>query len=213
MKVLILAAHPDDETLGCGGVIKKLSQENNFIKLITFTDGESSRNNKNSNRNTLLDRVCTKLGINEYIYGNFPDNKLDSIPLLDICKFIESNVEFIPDLIFTHHRNCNNLDHQLVYKATITSFRPQFGNKVKILSYFVPSSTDYNPFNNFNGNVYYNIKDTIENKIETLSIYDKEMRKYPHTRSYENVKNLSKVWGAEVSLEYAEKFELVREIL
>jgi LmbE family N-acetylglucosaminyl deacetylase len=212
MKVLILAAHPDDETLGCGGVIKKLSQENNFIKLITFTDGESSRN-ENSNRNTLLDRVCKKLGINEYIYGNFPDNKLDSIPLLDICKFIETNVEFVPDLIFTHHRNCNNIDHQLVYKATITSFRPQFGNKVKILSYFVPSSTDYNPFNNFNGNVYYNIKDTIENKIETLSIYDKEMRKYPHTRSYENITNLSKVWGAEVSLEYAEKFELIREIL
>jgi len=212
MNVLILAAHPDDETLGCGGVIKKLSQENNFIKLITFTDGESSRN-ENGNRNILLDRVCKKLGINEYISGNFPDNKLDSIPLLDICKFIENNVEFIPDLIFTHHRNCNNIDHQLVYKATITSFRPQIGNKIKILSYFVPSSTDYNPFNNFNGNVYYNIKDTIENKIETLHIYDKEMRKYPHTRSYENIKNLSKVWGSEVSLEYAEKFELVREIL
>jgi len=213
MKVLILAAHPDDETLGCGGVIKKFSQENNYIKLITFTDGESSRNNKNNNRNTLLDRVCIKLGINEYIYGNFPDNKLDSIPLLDVCKFIEKNIDFIPDLIFTHHRNCNNIDHQIVYKATITSFRPQFGNKVKILSYFVPSSTDYNPFNNFNGNVYYDIKDTIQNKIETLSIYDKEMRKYPHTRSYENIKNLSKVWGSEVGLEYVEKFELVREIL
>ena len=139
---------------------------------------------------------------------------MDSVTLLDICKFIEYNINnFEPDIIFTHHRNCNNIDHQVVYKATITVFRPQNGNNIKILSYYIPSSTDYNPFNNFNGNVYYNVKNTIEYKIKALKIYDNEMRKYPHTRSYENILNLSKVWGSEVSLEYAEKFELVREII
>lgn len=215
MKILILAAHPDDETLGCGTTIRRLANENNYIKLITFTDGESSRtNNLNKNRNNLLENACPILGINEYICGNFPDNKMDSIPLLDICKFIENNIDkYIPDIIFTHHRNCNNIDHHIVYKATITVFRPQNGNNIKILSYYIPSSTDYNPFNNFNGNIYYNIKNTIEDKIKALKIYDNEMRKYPHTRSYENIINLSKVWGSEVSLEYAEKFELVREIM
>jgi LmbE family N-acetylglucosaminyl deacetylase len=215
MKILILAAHPDDETLGCGATIKRFSNENNYIKLITFTDGESSRtSNLNKNRNNLLENVCNILGINEYVCGNFPDNKMDSIPLLEICKFIENNINnFIPDIIFTHHRNCNNIDHQIVYKSTITVFRPQNGNNIKILSYFIPSSTDYNPFNKFNGNIYYNIKNTIEDKIKALKIYDNEMRKYPHTRSYENIINLSKVWGSEVSLEYAEKFELVREII
>lgn len=214
MNILILAAHPDDETLGCGGTIKRLSNnKNNYIKLITFTNGESSRDTNNKNRNILLNDVCEKLGINEYFYGNFPDNKMDTIPLLDLCKFIEKNVNFRPDIIFTHHRNCNNIDHQLVYKATITAFRPQYGDNIKILSYYIPSSTDYNPFNQFLGNVYYNIENTIKNKLETLKIYDKEMIQYPHTRSYENIENIAKVWGSEVGLKYAEKFELVREIL
>ena len=213
-KILILAAHPDDETLGCGGTIKLLSKNSDtYIKLITFTDGESSRQNKEkNNRNDLLENVCKNLGINEYTFGNFPDNKMDSVPLLDLSKFIEDNVDFKPDIIFTHHRNCNNIDHVLVYKATITAFRPQYGNKIKIMSYYIPSSTDYNPFNNFRGNIYYDIKDTIQDKINTLKIYDTEMRQYPHTRSYENILNLSKVWGSEVGLENAEKFELVREI-
>jgi N-acetylglucosamine malate deacetylase 1 len=192
---------------------KKLSNnKNNFLKLITFTDGESSRENNKLNRNIFLEQVCTQLGINEYICGNFPDNKMDSIPLLEVCKFIEQNVNFIPDIIFTHHRNCNNIDHKTVYNATLTAFRPQFGNKIKIMSYFVPSSTDYNPFHNFLGNIYYNVEDTIEDKLNTLKIYDKEMREYPHTRSYENILNLSKVWGSEVGLKYCEKFELIREI-
>ena len=216
-KLLILAAHPDDETMGAGATIKKLNNEGYYSKLITFTDGESSREKANVipfNRNHVLDSVCKDLNITEYTFGNFPDNKMDSIPLLDLCKFIETNVDFEPDIILTHHRNCNNIDHALVYKATITVFRPQLGNKIKIMSYFVPSSTDYNPFSNFNGNIYYDVEDTFQTKLQCLkNNYDKEMRKYPHTRSYENIENLMKVWGSEVGLKYAEKFELVREIL
>ena len=217
-KLLILAAHPDDETLGAGATIKRLNNEGYYSKLITFTDGESSRQETNDtvnyNRNHVLNLVCKDLGITDCTFGCFPDNKMDSVPLLDLCKFIEKNVDFEPDIILTHHRNCNNIDHALVYKATITVFRPQLGNKIKIMSYFVPSSTDYNPFSNFNGNTYYDVEDTFQTKMQCLkNNYDKEMRKYPHTRSYENIENLMKVWGSEVGLKYAEKFELVREIL
>ena len=210
--ILILAAHPDDETLGCGGTIKRLTKDNNnYIKLLTFTNGEGARNN-NKDRREILEKVCLKLGINEFLCGDFPDNKLDSVPLLSLVKFIENNITFIPDIIFTHHRNCNNIDHVLVYKATITAFRPQNGIPIKMLSYFIPSSTDYNPFNDFRGQIYYNIEETIKDKLECLQLYDDEMRKYPHTRSYENIKNLSKVWGSEVCLKFAEKFELIREV-
>ena len=90
-KILILAAHPDDETLGCGGTIAKLSQLGHDVELITFTNGESARDNPdNLNRNDQLEKVSEILGINKFSYGNFPVNKMDTIPLLEICKFLET---------------------------------------------------------------------------------------------------------------------------
>ncbi len=215
-KILVLAAHPDDETLGCGATIARLSKEGAYIKLLTFTDGVSARAPKKIpfiNRNQKLFDVCKKLGIQDYMFSNYPDNRLDIISLLDKVNYIENNVDFVPDIIFTHHPNCLNIDHQHVYQATLTAFRPQQGHKTKILSYYIPSSTDYNPKNNFNGNVYYDVKETYKIKLECLKEnYDEEMRNVPHTRSYKNIENLMKVWGNEVGLEYAEKFELIREI-
>ena len=211
--ILVLAAHPDDETLGCGATMAKLSDEGHNIQLLTFTDGVSSRDT-DGNRNDVLGKVKNILGLSSYSYGDFPDNKMDSVPLLDVCKFIEDNVEVEPDIIFTHHRGCLNIDHQIVHRATLTSFRPQSGNNIKIYSYYVPSSTDYNPNNNFNGNVYFDVTKYWETKVDCLvRCYDEEMREYPHTRSYKNVENLMRVWGSEVGLEFAEKFELVREVL
>ena len=134
---------------------------------------------------------------------------MDSVPLLDLCKFIEENVDYMPDIIFTHFAGDLNIDHQLVTKALLTAFRPQNGNKTKIYSYYVPSSTDYNPISYFDGNSYFKLnKKNVAAKLKSLRHYDKEMRKYPHTRSYENVHNLIKVWGSEVGLLYCEKFKL-----
>ena len=215
-KILVLAAHPDDETLGCGATIARLAKEGAHIKLLTFTDGVAARPPKKvpfTNRNQKLFDVCKKLGISDYMYANYPDNRLDIISLLDKTRYIENNIDFIPDIIFTHHPNCLNIDHRHVYESTLTAFRPQFGHKQTILSYYVPSSTDYNPLNNFKGNIYYDVSSTYKIKLECLKeCYGEEIRTAPHTRSYENIENLMKVWGSEVGLEYAEKFELIREI-
>ena len=212
--VLVLAAHPDDETLGCGATVAKLSAEGYSSHLITFTDGISARSNINAkNRNLKLEEVSELLGFQSYIAADFPDNQMDASPLLDICKFIEKNVPFDPDIIFTHHPCCLNVDHTIVFRATLTVFRPQLATSREILSYYIPSSTDYNPLADFRGNVYYDVGPFVNKKMEALKIYDEEMRASPHSRSYDNVKNLMKVWGGEVGLYYAEKFQSIRKVI
>ena len=212
--ILVLAAHPDDETLGCGATLHNFSSKGYNIELITFTDGVGSRNNNESNRNPKLQEVSKILGISKFTSGDFPDNAMDSVPLLELSKFIENNTEGHYDMIFTHFIGDLNIDHQLVTKATLTAFRPQYGLKTKIYSYFVPSSTDYNPLSYFDGTSYFSLdKENVEAKIKALEVYDKEMRSYPHTRSYENIENLMKVWGSEVGLLHSEKFKLLRELI
>ena len=210
--ILVLAAHPDDEVLGCGATLAKMSTNNN-IRLLTFTNGVASRNTT-GDRRAALEKSCKMLGINSYHSANFPDNKMDSVPLLDVCKFIEEHSSFEPDIIFTHHQDCLNVDHSIVYRATITAFRPQRKKQHRIYTYYVPSSTEYNPLNNFNGNVYFDVTTTFNKKIECLrGCYSAEMRECPHSRSYDNVTNLMKVWGNEVGIKYAEKFQLIRQVV
>lgn len=212
-KVLVLAAHPDDETLGAGATIAKLSSEGKEVKLITFTDGISARGQNLKNRNKSLDKVSEILGISDYSVGNFPDNEMDSVSMLKVCKFIESSVDFTPDMIFTHQKNCLNVDHQTVYRAALTVFRPQYGHQVKFMSFPVLSSTDYNPGNNFAPNIFYDVENWVSLKMKALKVYDSEMRPYPHSRSYENVINTMKANGSSVGINYAECFELVRMIV
>jgi len=212
--VLVLAAHPDDETLGCGGTIAKLSDMGYNIQLLTFTDGVDARGVRGEkNRNIRLGKIAELLGIGEFAHANFPDNRMDTTPLLDICKFIEDSVPDQPDIIFTHHPDCLNVDHSMVYRSTITVFRPQFGNSVDLFAYYVPSATDYNPLNKFIGNTYFDVSEFVQKKINALKVYDEEIRKYPHSRSYENILNMMKVYGSEVGVEYAEKFQSIRRVI
>lgn len=213
--ILVLAAHPDDETLGMGGTISRLTSEGHNVRVLTFTDGESSRGTTTKNRNPKLRNISDILGISSFESGDFPDNAMDSVPLLELAKFIEFNKGFEPDAVFTHNVSDLNIDHTLVYKATLTAFRPQLGNNMDIYSYFVPSATDYNPDNNFNGNnVYFKLSnEDVSKKLSALKVYDAEMREYPHTRSYQNITSLINVWGSEVGTQYAEKFKLIRSLV
>ena len=213
-KILILAAHPDDETLGCGATIAKLSEQNHDIELLTFTNGESAReDNEGLDRNESLSEVSKILGIKNFKSGTFPDNKMDSIPLLDICKFIEKEVLEIPDIIFTHHPGFLNIDHNMVYRAALTAFRPQKKKEIESNCFEIPSSTEWNPNNNFKCNFYIDVENYIETKIKALKVYDKEMRQYPHPRSYDAIINKMKTSGNEIGLNYAERFQTVRRII
>ena len=217
-KILIVAAHPDDEILGCGGTIFKL-KKNNKIKIIFLTNGVSART-KDQQKIFTRKHECEKLfkflKISKPIFFDFPDNQLDNFPLLKIIKKIEEILKtFKPEVIFTHYENCLNIDHQIAFKATLTACRPLKKISVKkILSFEVLSSTEWmaSKKKSFQPNFYINIDNEIKKKIKALKFYKSELKKYPHSRSAEGIEALAKFRGISSGNKYAEAFVLVRNI-
>ena len=216
-KILIIAAHPDDEILGCGGIIAKL-KKNNQIQVLFLTDGVSARKNGkksiNIRKNETL-KLFKYLKIRSPIFFDFSDNELDKSTLLNIVKKIEVVMKkFKPNIIFTHYEHCLNIDHKIAYQATITASRPLTKNKFieQIISYEVPSSTEWRLSNkhSFIPNIYFDISKVIKHKIHYLKFYKSELKKYPHSRSIKGVKTFASFRGLASGFEYAEAFLLVR---
>ena len=220
--VLIIVSHTDDETLGMGGVIAKHIKSGDNVSAISMTDGLSSRGeisqNEIQNRKNASAKASNILGFNWIKKGNFPDNQMDSIALIDIIKFIEKvKNQLLPTIIYTHSPADLNVDHQLVSKAVLTAFRPQaeeFWKEIRLFE--IPSATDYGHSsitNIFRPNLFINIEDTLEIKLKALKAYHSEMRSYPNSRSYRGVENLAEYRGNQVGLKYAESFEIIRKII
>ena len=215
--VLVIVAHADDETLGCGGTIQKLKKLGYQVYVMIFTDGVSSRKKKLSkeiqNRSNQIKKVSKLLNFKIFKHYNLPDNELDKISNLELVKKIEAAIIKInPEIILTHSNKDLNIDHQKISNATITACRPLPKSKIKQLLFFeILSSTEWN-FNsnriNFNPNRFYDITDFIEKKLEAIKIYKSEIRQYPHPRSLEGIKTLSKFRGQCIGVNYAEAFEV-----
>jgi len=219
--ILIIATHPDDEILGCGGTTARLKKEGYKITTLILGEGISSRDDvrdvKKRERDILelkekAKRANAILGVKEVFFHDFPDNRFDTVPFLDIVKVIEKIKNKIkPDIIFTHYEKDLNIDHQITYKAVITVTRPIKGETVKeIYSFEIPSSTEWNYPLSFSPNVFYDISETIDSKLRALEEYKTELREYPHPRSLEGVKLIAKNWGMKVGLEYVESYKVVR---
>lgn len=218
-KILIVAAHPDDEVLGAGGTILKHAKSGDEINILILGDGESSRElgADITKREKQCREVAKKLGAKNVYLERFPDNAFDSISLLEITKKVELMIDQLrPDTIYTHHAYDLNIDHRLTFQAVLTACRPQPGFFVKkILTFEILSSTEWqvkDGNNIFCPNEYNNIEDFIDKKIEALKIYKDELRDYPHPRSIEGVKILASFRGLEVGLKSAEAFQIVRLI-
>ena len=218
--ILVIAAHPDDEVLGCGGTIAKYSSKNN-IYLCILSDGESSRNTnkkylqqKIENRKKMALKSSTILGIKKVFFGDFPDNKFDSVDLLSIIKFLEKIIQKVrPSTVYTHYENDLNIDHYLTFKASITACRPQYKNNINIFSYFVPSSTDWNLNSDiFNPNWFEEISKFSSIKKKALNCYSAELRKSPHPRSLKYIESKDLINGEKNGLKKAEAFLLLRYI-
>ena len=226
MKILVIAAHPDDEVLGCGGSMAKWSKNGHKVHVLIMAEGATSRDKKRDRvaRQKELSHLAQSankagkiLGVQSVELFDFPDNRMDSVDLLDVVKSVEEHIKKSkPEVVVTHHSGDLNIDHQITQQAVMAACRPQPGHPVKrILSFEVPSATDWQSptvCNHFVPNWFEDISETLELKIKALNAYKSEMRKWPHARSIEAVEYLARWRGASVGYEAAEAFMLIREI-
>jgi LmbE family N-acetylglucosaminyl deacetylase len=225
MNILVVAAHPDDEVLGCGGTIARLAKENHNVFCLLLGEGITSRYDQREKAaeselkqlKTEAEQAAEILGIKKTFFSDFPDNRFDTVPLLNLVKAIENiKKEIKPDIVYTHHQGDLNIDHQITFKAVLTACRPTKGETVKeIYSFEVPSSTEWNSpdkQNYFMPDVFVDITETLDKKLDALQVYKEEAREYPHPRSPEALRAIAHRWGSTAGLGAAEAFQLIRSV-
>lgn len=219
--ILVVAAHSDDEVLGCGGTLRRHVQAGEQVAVMHFTDGVGSRDSGReeavAERERASECAASVIGFEWVARGDFPDNALDSVPLLELVRFVEEVVGRVsPDVVYTHHAGDLNVDHEMAFRATLTALRPQPGApRPEIRSYEVPSSTEWSHRSlaaGFTPSIFVDISQQWEHKLEALACYREELRPPPHPRSLESVDALARRRGAQSGLLLAEAFDLVRHI-
>ncbi|WP_458700355.1 PIG-L deacetylase family protein [Sulfurospirillum sp. 1307] len=216
-KILIVAAHPDDEVLGCFGTVARLIKEGYEAYTLILGEGKTSRGEGKKEIEELkqeIKKANDKIGIKKVFTYNFPDNSFDSIPLLDIVKTVLHVKEKVkPNIIFTHYENDLNIDHRLTYQAVITATRPMEDEYVKeIYSFEILSSTEWNYPLSFSPDTFFDISDTIDLKIDAMREYQSELCAFPHPRSLEGIKLNANYWGMRVGKQAVEAFKSIRVV-
>jgi LmbE family N-acetylglucosaminyl deacetylase len=222
-RVLVIAAHPDDEVLGCGATLAKYAERHHDVFSLILGEGMARGSNKIIQDLGIRElrkeseRANRILGVRKVYRYSFPDNRFDSVPLLEIVKAIESvKSEVGPTIVFTHHAHDVNIDHQIAFKASLAAFRPLPGETVREFYCFqTVSSTEWQASNCglvFLPTHYEDVAATMDKKVRAVKAYASELRNYPHPRSTEGVLAQAVQMGLRVGLEKAEAFELIRKI-
>ena len=220
-RVLVIAAHPDDEVLGCGGTIARHADQGDVVDILIIGEGSKSRSD-GSDENVRNLRLCSKkaatlLGAKSVAHFGLPDNQLDTVSRLTLIQMLEKHIDLInPDIIYCHDGGDVNIDHRIVNESVVTACRPLPGGRVrKLLSYEVASSTEWGVdgfFRRFQPNLFVDIARFENKKIQALEIYEAELRKWPHPRSIQAVEYQMRLRGAQAGLNAAEAFCILREI-
>lgn len=225
MNVLVVCAHPDDEVLGAGGTLAKHKMNGDDVYSCILCEQATVRNTRPEHGDLLkqVDEAANIIGIKETMFFDFPDIRLNIVPILDLVQSIEQSlIKFRPEVIYTHHTGDLTDDHKIIFDATMTAVRlPERRTRKElpadlikeVLCFEVPSSTDWAvplPGLVFMPNVFVDIKETFELKIKGLQQYPEVIKEYPHPRSIENLEALAKYRGAQSGFELAESFMLVR---
>jgi len=217
MKILIIAPHPDDEVLGCGGTIAKHSKSGDEVYLIIATKAYAPDWTEEfiKNREKEIKESNRVLGIKKTYFLDYPTAKLDTIPQKELNESIAKIVNKIkPDIVYIPFKGDLNKDHRLLFEASLVALRPINHRVKRILSYEILSETEWGQeIEVFKPSVHINISDTFHKKIEAIQVYASELKKYPHPRSIEIIEALARKRGSEVNVEFAEAFILIREFI
>jgi len=225
--VFVVAAHPDDEVLGCGGSIARHADAGDHVQVLIVAEGATSRQHQRDRGQVdteLSDLARAAQNAGEILGATgvellaLPDNRLDTIDRLDLVKLIEARIErYQPQIVYTHHAGDVNIDHRRLHEAVVTACRPTPSHPVKrLLSFEVASSTEWQPPGSapaFQPNWFMDISDQWERKRQALEAYASEMRSWPHARSIQALEHLARWRGAQVGAEAAEAFCLLRQLI
>jgi LmbE family N-acetylglucosaminyl deacetylase len=217
-RILVVGAHPDDEVLGCGGTLARHVEAGDVVSALLLADGETSRGAGDipRRRRSAL-AAASALGLESVTTLDYPDNRLDSVALLDVVQSIERVIaEKRPEIVYTHHAGDLNIDHAIVHRAVLTACRPApVGGVRAIYAFEVPSSTEWGATTlaPFVPTRYVDVTATLATKRRALECYGEEMRAAPHPRSLAGIEALASLRGHQIGCAAAEAFIVIREVV
>jgi LmbE family N-acetylglucosaminyl deacetylase len=218
-RVLVIAAHPDDEVLGMGGTIAVHTSAGDDVRVLVVTDGSSTQYPGDAEIRARKEQealgAAKELGVEDYVHLDLPDMRLDTLEHIDVNRIVEQHVrDFVPQVVYTVHPDVNR-DHQVLFDSVAVATRPTPGQPVRrLLTYAPTSSTEWTPaaVNWFQPNWYVDVTGTLERKLAAFARYETERREYPHPRSERAIRAAAEFHGTTSGFELAEPFVLVRSL-
>lgn len=213
-KILVIAAHPDDEVLGCGGALALHTRAGDQVTIVIVCEGESLRYGENGvGQRDHIKAAAAKLGVSDVRLLGYPDQKLDTLTLTELIKSLEEVVHVLqPNVVYCQYGGDINRDHQILFKALLVATRPTESYIDAVYAFDTASSTEWGHPQTFVPDTWVDISSTLEIKLEAMACYESELRAYPHPRSLEALRYRSKAWGNRNCLDAAEVFMTVRRI-
>lgn len=219
-KIAAIFAHPDDEVLACGGTLFNHARNGDEVHILILATGLTSRGEASDDELLALQdnakSAAKEMGVDHIHFGDFPDNAMDSVPLLEVVQKIESFLKEHPaEIIYTHHTGDMNIDHEVTCRAVLTAARPMPGRKnLTILAGEINSSTEYAPppMLHFAPTEYHNIEGALSAKLKAMACYEGELCDWPHPRSLKAIEHQARNRGAQAGMNAAEAFVTLRRI-